>query len=199
MPWLDTDINEIAAERILDAAEQLYAEHGLDGISMDTVAKAAGCSRATLYRYFDNRRALQFAFAHREALRIVEVMANRLQAIEDPHERAVEAVIGALSEVRSKPTLLAWVGPNSSAQLNEILRESPLIESFTARFVGGREDFPDLDLARWVLRCIVSFLAVPGADEAEAPHDRALPRPATHHQVSACAQVMVMPPSTAYV
>ena len=167
MPWLAEDVSEIAAERILDAAEQLYAEHGLDGITMDTVARAAGCSRATLYRYFDNRRALQFAFAHREALRIVESVGNEIEPIADPTERAVQAVLGALREVRAKPSLLSWVGPGNSGEISEILRESPLIESFTARFVGGEDEFPDLDLARWVLRCIVSFLAVPGTDEAE--------------------------------
>lgn len=165
--WLADDVTEVATERIIDAAEALYAEHGLNGISMDAVAQAAGCSRATLYRYFENRRALQFAFAHREALRIVEVVGNRLETIEDPLERAVEAVLGAIGEVRAKPSLLAWVVPGEAGQISAVLRESPLIESFTARFVGGRDDIPDLDLARWVLRCIVSFLAVPGSDAAE--------------------------------
>ena len=33
--------------------------------------------------------------------------------------------------------------------------------------MGERDDLPDLDLARWALRCIVSFLAVPGADDDE--------------------------------
>lgn len=166
-PWLADDVTEVATERILDAAEELYAEHGLNGISMEAVADAAGCSRATLYRYFDNRQALQFAFAHREALRIVEVVGNRLETIDDPLERAVEAVLGAVNEVRAKPALLAWVNPGESGQVSQVLRESPLIESFTARFVGGRDDIPDLDLARWVLRCIVSFLAVPGTDADE--------------------------------
>ncbi|HWV26626.1 MAG TPA: helix-turn-helix domain-containing protein [Aeromicrobium sp.] len=165
--WLADDVAEAATERILDAAETLYAEHGLNGISMDAVAQAAGCSRATLYRYFDNRQALQFAFAHREALRIVEVVANRLEKIDDPLQRAVEAVMGAIGEVRAKPSLLSWVVPGEAGQVSQVLRESPLIESFTARFVGGRDDIPDLDLARWVLRCIVSFLAVPGENTAE--------------------------------
>jgi AcrR family transcriptional regulator len=165
--WLTDEVSVIAAERILDAAEKLYAEHGLEGIGMDAVARAAGCSRATLYRYFENRRALQLAFANREALRIVETVGNVLHEIEDPSERAVEAVVTAIREVRDKPSLLAWVGPGKTGEISEILRESPLIEAFTARFVGERDDFPDLDLARWVLRCIVSFLAVPGSDEAE--------------------------------
>ncbi len=167
MPWIADEVTEVAVERILAAAEELYAEHGIDGIGMDSVAKQAGCSRATLYRYFDNKQALQFAFAHREARRIVEVVANHIEPIQDPTDRAVEAVLGALREVRAKPSLLAWVGPGDAARVSEVMRESPLIETFTARFVGERDDFPDLDLARWVLRCIVSFLAVPGAEDDE--------------------------------
>jgi AcrR family transcriptional regulator len=165
--WLAGDASGIAAERILDAAESLYAENGLDGVGMDAVARAAGCSRATLYRYFDNRRALQLAFAHREALRIVETIGVLIRPIDDPKERAVEAVVGAIREVRDKPSLLAWIDPGRTGEISEVLRESPLIEAFTARFLGERDDVPDLDLARWVLRCIVSFLAVPGGDEAE--------------------------------
>jgi AcrR family transcriptional regulator len=167
MPWITDEVSEVAVERILDAAEHLFAENGPHGVGMDAVAKAAGCSRATLYRYFDNKRALEFAFAHREARTIVESVANRIESIDDAHERAVEAVAAAIQEVRTKPTLLAWIGPGDAGQISELLRESPLIETFTARFVGERDDLPDLDLARWVLRCIVSFLAVPGADDEE--------------------------------
>ena len=102
MPWITDEVSEVAVERILDAAEHLFAETGPHGVGMDAVAKAAGCSRATLYRYFDNKRALEFAFAHREARTIVETVANRLEAIDDPHERAVEAVVAAIQEVRRK-------------------------------------------------------------------------------------------------
>lgn len=167
MAWIADDVTELATERILEAASRLYAEKGLSGVGMDAVAREAGCSRATLYRYFENRQALQFAFAHREARRVVEVVVNRIAGIDDPHERAVEAVMGAIEEVRATPELLAWVNPEETAQIAEILRESPVIESFTARFLGARDDFPDLDLARWVLRMILSFLAVPGADPDE--------------------------------
>jgi AcrR family transcriptional regulator len=167
MPWIADDVTEVAVERILEAAEELFAENGPHGISMEAVARAAGCSRATLYRYFENRQALQFAFVHREARRIVELVVNAIEGIDDPHQRAVEAVVLVLAEVRSEPTLMAWAGPSDSARLSDLLHESPLIETFTARFVGERDEFPDLDLARWVLRVIVSFLAVPAADHDE--------------------------------
>ena len=34
---------------------------------MSDIAAAAGCSRATLYRYFENREALHTAYVSREA------------------------------------------------------------------------------------------------------------------------------------
>ncbi|MDQ1319611.1 MAG: hypothetical protein QG655_854, partial [Actinomycetota bacterium] len=53
--------------RILHAAGELFAERGVDAVEMQDIARAAGCSRATLYRYFENRAALHGAFVHREA------------------------------------------------------------------------------------------------------------------------------------
>jgi len=165
--WLAPELSELAGERILDAAERLFAEHGPSGVGMATIADEAGCSRATLYRYFNNRRALQSAFVHREASRIIEEIANRIATIEDPLERAVTAVLATLEGVRTRPTLAAWISPGNSAELLTLLRDSPLIEAFTARFVGADEAVLDLDLARWVLRSVISLLSLPSDDPAE--------------------------------
>jgi AcrR family transcriptional regulator len=45
-------------ERILCAAAQLIAEHGIDGVSMDDVACKAGVGKGTLYRRFGDRASL---------------------------------------------------------------------------------------------------------------------------------------------
>lgn len=165
--WLAPELTELAAQRILDAAERLFAEKGPGKVGMGAIADAAGCSRATLYRYFESRRALQSAFAHREAIAIIEVIADRVAAIEDARERGALALLTALEEVRARPTLAAWVSPANAAELTDVLRDSPLIETFVARFVGAYDDVPDLDLARWVLRSLISFLSLPAGDPAE--------------------------------
>ncbi|MFC7500779.1 helix-turn-helix domain-containing protein, partial [Nocardioides sp. GCM10030258] len=51
--WVDR--RAPAVERILDAAGGLFAERGVDVVAMSDIATAAGCSRATLYRYFPDR------------------------------------------------------------------------------------------------------------------------------------------------
>ena len=54
-------------ERLLDAAEGCLAQFGPQKTSMEDVARAAGMSRATVYRYFENRDALLLGVASRQA------------------------------------------------------------------------------------------------------------------------------------
>jgi AcrR family transcriptional regulator len=167
VPWLAQQRSDAAVEQILSAASRLFGEHGPASVAMSDIAEAAGCSRATLYRYFENRRALQTAFAHRQALDIVDVVTSRDPGTADPRQRAVAIVLHTLDEVRSRPVLQAWISPENSAELLAVLRDSPLIEAVTARFASTGGTPPDLDLARWVLRSFVSLLALPAADRDE--------------------------------
>ena len=46
--WLGDRRTEVAADRILDAADALFAQQDAAAVGMHEIAKAAGCSRATL-------------------------------------------------------------------------------------------------------------------------------------------------------
>ncbi|MEV7554599.1 helix-turn-helix domain-containing protein [Amycolatopsis sp. NPDC089917] len=46
---------------ILDAAASLFAEHGVEGVSMDQVAAAAGVGKGTLFRRFGDKAGLAAA------------------------------------------------------------------------------------------------------------------------------------------
>jgi len=59
-------------ERILDTAERLFLEKGLEGTSMVDIASAAGITKVTLYRYFPDRHPIAFAIAGRMLHRIDE-------------------------------------------------------------------------------------------------------------------------------
>jgi len=54
----DAARNRIA---VLDAAAALFREHGVDGVSMDAVAAAAGVGKGTLFRRFGDRAGLAAA------------------------------------------------------------------------------------------------------------------------------------------
>jgi AcrR family transcriptional regulator len=46
------------AERILDACERLFAERGVENVSMDEIAAEAGVGKGTLFRRFGDRAGL---------------------------------------------------------------------------------------------------------------------------------------------
>lgn len=165
--WMSDERHRVAAERILYVAAQLYVDNGINAVGMAEVARAAGCSRATLYRYFDSRQALQLAFVHREARRIGALIAQDVSGTADPQNVIVEAMLTAIRLVRGDPTLAAWFQLGDSGLAAQIAHSSEVIESLGAAFlgqagVGGEETSRR---ARWLVRAIVSLLTVPGVDD----------------------------------
>jgi AcrR family transcriptional regulator len=89
------NLQERVHAAILEAAAHVFARRG-SGASMSAVASAAGIARATLYRYFPNREALQqelIRSAVAEAAR--RLKAARLDEVEVPEgiARAVRALV----------------------------------------------------------------------------------------------------------
>lgn len=168
--WLSDERSAVAAGRILDAAAQLFVERGVATTGMAEVARAAGCSRATLYRYFESRRALHRAYVHREARRLGDRIAAALAPVADPRERVTEAVLLAVREVRSTPTLAAWFGLGDAGLTSELASTSEVIEVLGTAFLADIWHADDLEVsrrARWSVRAIVSLLTVPGIDDAD--------------------------------
>jgi AcrR family transcriptional regulator len=171
--WLGGRRGEVAVDRILDAAEQLYTTHDQASIGMNEIARAAGCSRATLYRYFENREALRSAYVHRETRRLGREIKRRLDGIDDPRERLIASIVATLRMVRESPALSAWFAVNRLPVAGEIAGESEVINALAAGFMGSLrlEDPADpVEVgrrARWVVRVITSLLMFPVNDEAE--------------------------------
>ena len=96
---------------------------------MGDVARAAGCSRATLYRYFADRHELHVAYVHREARRVGGARGRRRGPGPDPEPGSVAAVLSALRHVRETPSLAAWFAAATPAATAELAQSSPVIEA----------------------------------------------------------------------
>ncbi len=170
MTWLREEQADLAAEKILAAAGEVFAQRGAAGASMGDIARAAGCSRGTLYRYFPNRRELLHAYVNRTALELSERVAKRIDGIDDPRERLVRSVLESLREVRTTPATAAWFRPGDAGLAAGISAGSEVIEALARAFVA-KSLGPEVDAgrlrARWLVRIIVSLLAMPGESEAE--------------------------------
>ena len=158
------------SDRILDAAGGLFAEEGVARVGMGEIARAAGCSRATLYRYFDNREALLTSYVHREARKVGAELATLIDGIDDPRERLLSGVTHALRLVRDSPALAAWFAATSVGV--QAADSSDVVRAMTAAFLvsldrgkttapaGGGTDRQ----ARWLVRVLTSLLVSPGRD-----------------------------------
>lgn len=167
--WIGDDRATLAVERLLDAAGQAFATLGVAATNMADIAELAGCSRATLYRYFPNRDELRTAFVNREAVRVAATVGELVAAIDDPAERLSTAILSAVDLVRSTPTLAVWFESDGQGTAATLAGSSEVIAALSHGFLGGvarSSDGHDLD-GRWLVRCIVSLLTMPGADPAE--------------------------------
>ncbi|HTQ15876.1 helix-turn-helix domain-containing protein [Mycobacterium sp.] len=168
--WLAERRTEVAADRILDAAEQLFTEQDPTSVGMNEIARAAGCSRATLYRYFESREALRTAYVHRETHRLGRRIMQQIDSIEDPHERLIASVTATLRMVRESPALAAWFGSTRLPIGGELAGQSEVITALAAGFLNslGPDDPAVVERrARWAVRVIISLLMFPGQDEAD--------------------------------
>ncbi|NDJ89202.1 TetR/AcrR family transcriptional regulator [Mycolicibacter kumamotonensis] len=165
--WLSDQRGELAAEKILDAAEKLFAQRDPASVGMNEIARAAGCSRATLYRYFESREALYTAYVHRWANTLYHELTRRLSGIEDPSQRLVTGIIESLALVRGNPALVSWfaeTGPPIGAAMAE---RSEVITVMVTTFLSalGTDDTEAMQQrARWVVRVMTSLLSFPGRD-----------------------------------
>ncbi|ASF13282.1 putative TetR family transcriptional regulator [Nocardia brasiliensis NBRC 14402] len=171
--WLADGRAELASERILDAVRALFIEKGVSGIGMAEVAEAAGCSRATLYRYFENRQALYVAFAGREARQVVERVWRdpARPAATDPADRLLDGLTALLAEVRKTPHLAVWFAADNAGIVAQLSNSSAVLDALAADFVSGfRPGLPAKAAQRvgqWVIRAMVSLLTLPGDGEDE--------------------------------
>jgi AcrR family transcriptional regulator len=166
--WLAARRTEVAADRILDAAGELFARQEAATVGMHEIASAAGCSRATLYRYFENRDALYTAYVHRESYRLYREMTEQINSVVDPRERLIEGMMASLRNVRESPALASWFVTTQRPIGAEMADQSEVIKALTEAFVISLgPDEPDLvaHRARWLVRVMTSLFLFPGPSE----------------------------------
>lgn len=143
-------------ERILDATAQLLNEVGIESVTTNLIAKAAGVNVATLYQYFPNKQAVLLALFQRQSdLRISAGEAFLTGLASDPNwskkiEDGIEAVVqlrrvqpGAVAlrqAMRSSPDLLEYDlrGTMHAAQTlaDELVKASPRLAREEAAIVA---------------------------------------------------------------
>jgi AcrR family transcriptional regulator len=86
-------LKQARKQKILDAAETLFVERGLKGVTMELIANTARISKVTLYGYFPDKDSAFKAVATRFAEKLQTAFAHALEFDEPLAVRITKAVI----------------------------------------------------------------------------------------------------------
>ncbi|MGZ8762606.1 MAG: TetR/AcrR family transcriptional regulator [Acidimicrobiia bacterium] len=170
-----------AEAKLLDAAERCIRRFGIRRTSMAEVARAAGFSRAWLYRHFPDKESLVSAVLLRTDEAFWQAARERIDAQPTLVARVVEAVGFARAQAPSDLFLgLMETEPDTvTAMLATGLRlQLPAMSRFWQPYVVAARDRgevrADLDIGRaaeWIFRMVLSVATIPGesfdADDAD--------------------------------
>ena len=159
-------------ERLLDAAEGCLGQFGPQKTSMEDVARAAGMSRATVYRYFENRDALLLGVASRQASDLAGEAIQYLGNFNTISDWLVEGLLFTLREIPQRPVFASLVTSlDSSAASKLLLGSTGMIQIgvnvlrpmfATAKEQGLlRDDIDPEMLIEWLLRMLWTYLNAP--------------------------------------
>jgi AcrR family transcriptional regulator len=96
---------ETIEQRLLDAAVESATIHGITKLSMGDVARRAGLSRQTLYRYFPSKDALISAVVGSETTALIEQVVVAAVRVDDPRASLSAALETAFRLLRDHPLL----------------------------------------------------------------------------------------------
>ncbi len=91
-------------ERLLAAAAQLFADHGIDAVSVDLVAEAAGRTSGAVYDHFGSKQGMLLALLDEWEQSLVTVIAAEFELASDVADRlravAANLIVRASEETR---------------------------------------------------------------------------------------------------
>ena len=159
-------------ERLLDSAEGCLEQFGPQKTSMEDVARAAGMSRATVYRYFENRDALLLGVASRQSSALASEAISYLSRFNTISDWLVEGLLFTLRELPNRPVFASLVTSlDSRASGNLLLGSTGLVQigvdvlqpMFANAKAQGllRDDIDPEMLIEWLLRMLWTYLNAP--------------------------------------
>ena len=162
--------------QILDAALELFLEHGYEGTSMQAVADHAGVTKPVIYSAFESKDALFRALLEREEEEILDEISSGFEGIDlaNPEQTLVDGFTAFLRAVAASPgvyRLIFLQEGGGNAALGERIRAgreaqaqalATLVRSWLVERDGGEDD-EDLDQLAGLLGQALVGLAEAGA------------------------------------
>lgn len=103
-PRVDVDVRVV----LLDTAEELFGDDGVDAVSLRSVARSAGVAPAALSHHFPSKRDLLDALVWRRGERVADDLRGRLRALQGRDDVSTRELVDAVlvpfvEEINSDP------------------------------------------------------------------------------------------------
>jgi AcrR family transcriptional regulator len=134
--------SETARQAILEAAADLLFDHGLARVSMDAVAKQAGVSKATIYRWWSSK----------EMLALEALLDSAATAISEPETGSLRGDLLALVRPWVRETRRRPFGRVIAALLIEAQSRPEFAETYRRHFVDQRREPMRMAFTRAIAR-----------------------------------------------
>lgn len=213
---------EGAREAILNAAEEVFAEHGFDGARIDAIAAAAGYNKSLIFQYFSDKLGLYAEVVRRIDREMTDLQPRVLAPLlmdetiaTDPHKfrSLLETMARTLFDyLLAHPRLtriLLWEAAENWQTFMQIISQFPSedAEQFEAILHKAhragllRSDFAPVIQLTMILQICMSYLSftplyqmvLPGEDVSSAA---AIARAREYIVALVVAGIMVDPPET---
>ena len=158
---------EDARDRLLDATARCIQRFGRARTALSDIAREAGVTRRTVYRYFEDRDALISAALLRGVEDFATRARERMESQEDPAEMVVAAGLFALAEIPHDPVVNSIMTDGTTLLTADNFRTAldvvisvldPLVTA------AGWNEEEALDAAEIIMRLTISWASVPNPD-----------------------------------
>jgi len=162
------------SERILDAAESLFAVHGFSGTAVRDIARAVGLTPASLYNHFEGKQAIYDAVLERGVLPLLHLMRELPSRDHTPQDfgEMIGAIMAQLSSRPHLPRLIQFEVITGGPYLQKLARDwfRPILEQGIAELDRDREngwskDEYDLVMSAWLNMVFGHFAMAPMMQE----------------------------------
>lgn len=102
-------------QQVVQAAQRLYQQYGLQKVTMDDVAQAVGKSKSALYYYYKSKEEVFEAVIKSELHEIFALIAQAVQAAGTTQEKIQAYFRTRLDLARQKPTSFATLDDSASS------------------------------------------------------------------------------------
>ncbi len=158
-------------ERILDAAETVFAQHGFFAAKVSEIAKEAGVADGTIYLYFKNKDDLLISLFESRMERVNAYLATNVAKHRAPKEKLIAFIRAYLALVKEQPA--------AAEVLTVELRQS-------AKFMKGQPANPKF---AELLRLLASIVA---DGQAEGIFTDAIPAPVAARMIFGLVDEMAL-------